>query len=168
MRCHSGSCMSVLLTRPLTSVTEWSTREACCGLAWFQAVLRSMLLKVGPKAPNKKVWTDTHSDRGKSYMCYVSETTGYKRVLTVWFYSFYKYMMLQRAKQIYNFLKVEQWLPGDGGDRKGYQGLFPEEWNIVCCGRTLNYRGVCICQSSEPYTWDLYIFIFVVFIWKGK
>lgn len=60
-------------------------------------------------------------------MCYVSETTGYKRVLTVWFYSFYKYMMLQRAKQIYNFLKVEQWLPGDGGDRKGYQGLFPEE-----------------------------------------
>lgn len=35
--------------------------------------------------------------------------------------------MLQRAKQIYNFLKVEQWLPGDGGDRKGYQGLFPEE-----------------------------------------
>lgn len=68
------------------------------------------------------------------------------------------------GKAIYNFLKVEQWLPGDGGDRKGYQAIFPEERNIVCCDRTLNDRGVCICQSSEPHTWDLYIFVFVVFI----
>lgn len=26
--------------------------------------------------------------------------------------------------------------------------IFPEERNIVCCDRTLNDRGVCICQSS--------------------
>ena len=89
-------------------------------------------------------------------------------LLTTWFHSFYEYMMLRRAKPIYNFSKVEQRLPGDGGDRKGYKGIFPEEWNTVHCDRTLNYAGVCICESSEPYTWDLYIFVLVVFIWKGK
>lgn len=72
------------------------------------------------------------------------------------------------GKAIYNFLKVEQWLPEDGGRQERLPGNFPEERNIVCCDRTLNDRGVCICQSSEPHTWDLYIFVFVVFIWKGK
>lgn len=35
--------MSVPLTRPLTSVTERSMREARCGLAWLQAAARPVL-----------------------------------------------------------------------------------------------------------------------------
>ena len=35
--------MSVLLTRPLSSVTGRSMREARCGLAWLQAAARPVL-----------------------------------------------------------------------------------------------------------------------------